>query len=130
MPSAQAPQLASVTDKPPSTGEWVSELKWDGYRLIVRIDNGKVHLFTRSGHDWTDRMPRLAARFLDLGVESAMIDGELVALRPDGRDNFHDLQRALSEGRDGVLYFYAFDLLHLNGQDLRRCGSRVRRHPR
>jgi bifunctional non-homologous end joining protein LigD len=62
----------------------------------------------------------MAARFLDLKVEGAMIGGELVALRPNGRDSFHNLQRALSEGRDGSLYFYAFDLLYLNGFDLRR----------
>ena len=66
-------------------------------------------------------MPRLAARFLELGVEQALIDGELVALRPNGTDSFHDLQRALSEGRDDALFFYAFDLLHLNGWDLRPC---------
>jgi bifunctional non-homologous end joining protein LigD len=65
-------------------------------------------------------MPRLAASFLDLGVERAHRRG-LVALRPNGTDSFHDLQRALSEGRDGALFFYAFDLLHLNGWDLRAC---------
>jgi bifunctional non-homologous end joining protein LigD len=121
LPSSQAPQLASNAEAIPKIGEWVSELKWDGYRLLVWIDRGKVRLATRNGHDWTNRMPRLAARFLDLGVERALIDGELVALRPNGTDSFHDLQRALSEGRDGALFFYAFDLLHLNGWDLRPC---------
>jgi bifunctional non-homologous end joining protein LigD len=72
---------------------------------LVWINRGKVRLVTRNGHDWTSRMPRLAARFLDLGVEQALIDGELVALRTDGTDSFHDLQRALSEGRNGALFF-------------------------
>jgi bifunctional non-homologous end joining protein LigD len=118
LPATQSPQLASVTDKPPTADGWISELKWDGYRLIVRIQDGQVRLLTRNGHNWTDRMPSLASRFLDLNVENAMIDGELVALKPDGRDSFHDLQCALSDGRDSSLYFYAFDLLHLNGLDL------------
>jgi bifunctional non-homologous end joining protein LigD len=121
LPSSQAPQLASNAEAIPKNGEWVSELKWDGYRLLVWTDRGKVRLATRNGHDWTNRMPRLAARFLELGVEQALIDGELVALRPNGTDSFHDLQRALSEGRDDALFFYAFDLLHLNGWDLRPC---------
>jgi bifunctional non-homologous end joining protein LigD len=57
-----------VTDKPPTSGNWISELKWDGYRLIIRIQHGEVRLLTRNGHDWTNRLPRLAARFLDLDV--------------------------------------------------------------
>jgi len=73
-------------------------------------------------------MPRLAARFAALGVETALLDGEMVALRPDGTSHFHDLQAALSAGADGSLFFYAFDLLHLNGWDLRACTLRDRKH--
>lgn len=119
LPVAQAPQLASVAEQPPAGEEWLSELKLDGYRLLVWIDRGQIRLVTRNGHDWTDRMPRLAKRFQALQVHTALIDGEMVALRTDGTSHFHDLQAALSEGKDGRLFFYAFDLLHMNGWDLR-----------
>jgi bifunctional non-homologous end joining protein LigD len=91
MPATLSPQLATVAKKLPALGEWVSELKWDCYRLMVWIDRGRVRLLTRNGHNWTDRMPRLAAHFIHLNVEQAVIDGELVALRRDGTDSFHDL---------------------------------------
>jgi ATP-dependent DNA ligase len=67
----------------PEDREWVWEIKWDGYRLLVWIDDGKVRLVTRSGHDWTNRMPRLAARFVDLGVERALIGCGRLAQAPD-----------------------------------------------
>jgi bifunctional non-homologous end joining protein LigD len=85
------------------------------------IDNGRVRLLTRRGLDWADRMPSVAAAFAKLNVTAAMIDGELVALRPDGISSCSDLQGALSAGDDSTLHFYAFDLLHLNGWDLRPC---------
>jgi bifunctional non-homologous end joining protein LigD len=119
MPATQAPQLASSAEAPPEGDEWLSELKLDGYRLLVFLHQGRVRLLTRNGHDWTDRMPLLAERFQSMRVEAALLDGELVSLRPDGTSSFHDLQSSLSDGRDGDLYFYAFDLLHLNGWDLR-----------
>ena len=119
LPTRQAPQLASAAEAPPDGSEWLSELKLDGYRLLVWLDHGKARLVTRNGHDWTPRMPILAGRFAALQADTALLDGELVALRPDGTTSFHDLQGALGDGRDGGLYFYAFDLLHLNGWDLR-----------
>ena len=127
LPAAQAPQLATAAEGPPGGSEWISELKLDGYRLLVWIDQGRVRLLTRNGHDWTQRMPQLTARFLTLGVSSALLDGELVALRPDGTPHFHDLQAALSAGKDGRLFYYAFDLIHLNGWDLRSCTLRDRK---
>jgi bifunctional non-homologous end joining protein LigD len=127
LPAAQAPQLATVADEPPAGAEWLSELKLDGYRLLVWIDQGRVRLVTRNGHDWTPRMPRLAARFATLGVKTALLDGELVALRQDGTPHFHDLQVALSAGKDERLFYYAFDLIHLDGWDLRACVLRNRK---
>ena len=119
LPVRQAPQLAAPADDPPAGPDWIAELKLDGYRLLVWIADGRARLVTRNGHDWTARMPVLAARFTALAVDTALLDGELVALRPDGTSGFHDLQAALSDGRDGTLHYYAFDLLHLNGWDLR-----------
>ena len=119
LPARQAPQLAAPANDPPAGPDWISELKLDGHRLLVWIAGGRARLVTRNGHDWTARMPVLAARFAALVVDTALLDGELVALRPDGTSSFHDLQAALSDGRDGTLHFYAFDLLHLNGWDLR-----------
>jgi bifunctional non-homologous end joining protein LigD len=95
--------------------------------MLVWLDHGRVRLVTRRGHDWTERLPRLAARFRQLDAGAALLDGEMVALRSDGTTHFHDLQAALSEGLDGHLFYIAFDLLHLDGWDLRRCALRDRK---
>jgi bifunctional non-homologous end joining protein LigD len=121
LPAAQAPQLASLVDSPPEEGGWISEVKFDGYRLIASIDGPKIRPLTRNGLDWTSRFPHIADALRTLGVGSAMLDGELVALRPDGVSNFADLKQALSDKRDDRLRYFAFDLLHLNGWDLRGC---------
>jgi bifunctional non-homologous end joining protein LigD len=121
LPDKQEPQLCAIAEDPPDGPGWVSEIKLDGYRLLASIEAGKVRLLTRNGHDWADRMPAVAAGIGKLDVAAAMLDGELVALRDDGVSSFPELQAALSEGRDERLHFYAFDLLHLNGWDLRPC---------
>lgn len=121
LPRAQTPQLCQLVTTPPRTGAYLSEIKFDGYRFIVAIDHGRVRLLTRKGLDWSARMPRIAKAFARLPVTTAMIDGELVSLRADGVSSFSDLQAALSAGADHWLHFYAFDLLHLNGWDLRPC---------
>ncbi len=122
LPERQAPQLCSPVEEPPEGAEWISEIKFDGYRLLASIEGGQVRLLTRNGHDWADRMPSLAATLSKLPVQAAMLDGELVALREDGVSSFPGLQAALKAGRDDRLFFYAFDLLHLDGWDLRTCG--------
>ena len=121
LPTDPAPQLAALAGEPPDGPEWISEVKFDGYRLLVRIEGGAVRLITRSGQDWTARLPGIASLFAGSGLRDALLDGELVALRPDGVSSFPDLQDALSRGRDGGLYLYLFDLLHLDGWDLRPC---------
>ncbi len=128
LPETQAPQLASVAEAPPETPGWISELKFDGYRLLAAVDHGKVRLLTRNGHDWANRLPAVAKAVGGLSVRTAMLDGELVALREEGTSSFPDLQAALSEGRDRSLFFYLFDLLHLNGWDLRTCKLLDRKH--
>ncbi|MBV9784073.1 MAG: DNA ligase D [Acidisphaera sp.] len=121
LPLRPEPQLCTIADEPPDGDDWVCEIKFDGYRLIAAIEDGKVRLLTRNGHDWTERMPALAAAVAQLGPRSAMVDGELVALREDGVSSFAGLQTALRAGRDDTLFFYVFDLLHLEGWDLRPC---------
>ena len=124
LPATQAPELASLAEDPPEGGAWLSEIKFDGYRLLVWLDRGRVRLRTRSGQDWTERLPALARAVAGLKLGTALLDGELVALRDDGTSSFPDLQAALSAGRDGRLFFYVFDLLHLDGWDLRPCALR------
>ena len=121
LPATQAPQLCQLVTSPPETSDWLSEIKLDGYRFIVSLNHGRVRLLTRKGLDWADRLPRVAKAFARLPVTTAMLDGELVALRPNGVSSFSDLQAALSAGTDRTLYFYVFDLLHLDGWDLRPC---------
>jgi bifunctional non-homologous end joining protein LigD len=117
--------LASLVDKVPVGDRWLHEIKWDGYRLIVRIDRGKVALLTRRGHDWTDRFPTIRDAAKALPLESALIDGEAV-VEVNGIPSFPALQAALG-AREGPGHkaaheavFYSFDLLHLDGADLSR----------
>jgi bifunctional non-homologous end joining protein LigD len=121
LPQRQAPQLASLAEEPPNGEGWVSEIKFDGYRLLCWIDHGKVRLVTRNGLDWTGRFPTVARELGRLDVDAALVDGELVALDKDGASSFPALQAALSAGKDDRLNLYLFDLLHLDGWDLRAC---------
>ena len=122
VPENQAPQLCKLTEAPPPAGQgWVSEIKFDGYRLLAHVQNGHPRLITRNGHDWTDRLLAVAAAVGQTKVQSAVLDGELVALCANGVSSFPDLQAVLSAGRDHKLFFYLFDLLELDGWDLRGC---------
>ena len=118
LPRAVEPQLATLVDAPPSGAAWIHEIKLDGYRIWARIEGGRARLLTRSGKDWTSRLTNVAEALAALRVESALLDGEVVALDAGGRSDFQRLQNALEHsGPD--LHFYAFDLLHLDGFDLR-----------
>jgi bifunctional non-homologous end joining protein LigD len=132
LPEKPAPQLAAVADSPPEGEGWLTEIKFDGYRVLACVDHGapperQVRLITRNGNDWTDRLPAVARAIGDLAVDAALVDGELVALDPDGISSFPALQAALSSGRDQTLVYYLFDLLHLDGWDLRQCALRDRK---
>ncbi len=118
IPEPPKAQLAAQADQAPDGPEWLHEIKYDGYRLLARIDRGAVRLFTRKGLDWTAKFPALADRLAALPAASAVIDGEIVALEPDGRSSFDALQDKIAKGRTESLFFYAFDLLHLDGWDL------------
>jgi bifunctional non-homologous end joining protein LigD len=119
LPKFIAPELALQATTPPSGTGWVHELKLDGYRLQARKDGDKVQLLTRTGLDWTHRMKTIASLVEDLPVETATLDGEVVVLAHDGKTSFADLQAAFQEGVKKPLSYFAFDLLHLNGHNLR-----------
>jgi bifunctional non-homologous end joining protein LigD len=120
LPSFIAPQLASEAPAPPVGAHWVHELKLDGYRIQAHIDkSGKVRLFTRSGLEWTHRMPLIVRELGRLKVENAILDGEVVVLDSDGQSSFAKLQAAFEDGASHPLTYYVFDLLHLNGHNLR-----------
>lgn len=103
------------------------EIKHDGYRFIVRRDGDAVRGFTRNGHDWIERVPAIAAALTRLRVRSATIDGEAVVCGPDGLADFDALRSALSSRRASQAFLYAFDLLELNGLDLRAEPWQTRR---
>src|SRR5262249_3871483 len=113
------PELATLVDRAPAGDDWVHELKFDGYRVLARVEAGAVRLFTRNGNDWTERMPELARAFEALDVESALFDGEIVVLDEHGVSDFQALQNSLNRQREAPLVYYAFDLLYLDGADLR-----------
>ncbi|USQ94520.1 DNA ligase D [Caulobacter sp. RL271] len=116
MPDFVPPQLCKLVDRPPGGGDWVHEIKFDGYRMQLRIEGGKVTLRTRTGLDWSKRFPDLVSEAEDL--PDSLIDGEVVALDESGSPTFSGLQAALSEEKTEELIFFAFDLLHERGEDL------------
>ena len=119
-PGFIGPALASLVARPPTGARWLHEIKFDGYRLQARIDEGRVALMTRSGHDWTEKFgDRMTAALRALPVESAVLDGELVVESATGASDFSALQSDLAEGRDDRFLLYLFDALHLDGFDLR-----------
>lgn len=111
------PQLATLDAEVPS-GDWLYEIKFDGYRILAQVDDGQVRLITRNGKDWTHRFPELAAALAKLPVKQAVLDGEVVALTADGISSFRELQEALSHGDTADLIYQAFDLLQLDHRDL------------
>ncbi|MEI2302122.1 DNA ligase D [Ensifer sp. MJa1] len=121
-PERIEPQLASPVAKPPGAplekAKWLHEIKFDGYRTMADISNGKVRLITRSGLDWTKRYSDLPEAFQKLPCREALIDGEIVVLDDKGISRFALLQDALSTGTDGKLVFYAFDIVYLDGWNL------------
>ena len=120
LPAFIAPQLASEAAVPPVGAHWVHELKLDGYRIQAHIDkSGKIRLFTRSGLEWTSRMPLIVRELGRLKVEGAVLDGEVVVLDADGQSSFAKLQAAFDEGASHPMTYFVFDLLHLNGHNLR-----------
>jgi len=121
LPGFIEPQLASLATRPPPGDAWVHEIKFDGYRLLARIDRGHVKLKTRTGLDWTSKFPSLKKALEALPVMTALLDGEVVVETERGTPDFGGLQADLSAGRSDRFRYYAFDLLHLDGTDLTRA---------
>ncbi|MBV9107840.1 MAG: DNA ligase D, partial [Gemmatimonadetes bacterium] len=119
MPKTLVPELATLVDDVPPGDDWVHEIKFDGYRLLAFIDKGKVRLLTRKENDWTERFSGLVPAFAAIPAKQAIVDGEAVILAPNGTTSFQMLQNVLNNGRQDELVFYAFDLLYLDGHDLR-----------
>ncbi len=134
VPAWIAPCLPTLVGTPPVGQEWQHELKWDGYRVSVILDDGRATIYTRNGHDWTHRFPGIAAAAAALPIHSAIFDGEAVVLDEAGRPSFAALQAALGTGGRGPgkreaaeACLYAFDLLFLDGLDLRAWSLANRR---
>ncbi|MEI9888410.1 MAG: non-homologous end-joining DNA ligase [Rhizomicrobium sp.] len=126
MPDFVAPQLAKLLAAPPTGAGWVHEVKFDGYRMQMRVESGRAKLRTRKGLDWTARFPEIAK---DGGaLPDCLIDGEICALNKDGAADFGALQLALSEHRTGALVFFVFDVLFADGTDLRKEGLAARKN--
>ena len=122
LPSAKArfiePMKAKLVEKPPTMGDWIYELKFDGIRLIGIKRGDKVSLLSRNENDLTKRFPEIVEAMKALPVRECVIDGEVVALDDEGRSSFQLLQAREMEGRKSPVYFYAFDLLELDGKSL------------
>ena len=118
LPAFVPPCLASLSDNPPDQGNWVHELKFDGYRIQARLDHAKATLLTRKGLDWTKKFSTLAKAIAKLPAKTALIDGELVVEGDDGISSFSLLQQDLKNDRHDRMKFYAFDLLHLDGTNV------------
>jgi bifunctional non-homologous end joining protein LigD len=118
-PGFIAPALASKVDKVPSGDRWLHEIKFDGYRVQLRIANDDIKVFTRRGNDWTKRFRKIAGDAYLINAGSAIIDGEVVVPAADGTTDFSVLQNEL-KGKSTRIVLVAFDLLYLNGRDLRK----------
>lgn len=126
VPEKLSPQLATLMDTPPA-GEWLYEIKFDGYRIMTRILDGDVRLITRNGHDWTERLPLQAKAIADLKLGDGWLDGEMVVLNEEGLPDFQALQNAFEIGRSKDIVYYLFDVPFLNGEDLRNKPVEERR---
>jgi bifunctional non-homologous end joining protein LigD len=114
------PCFPTVADTVPSGPQLVHEIKHDGFRFICRREGDRIRMFSRRGHDWTDRVPRIVDTFAKLPATSVTLDGEGVACCPDGVTDFELLRAALGRPAKREVFLYAFDLLELDGQDMRR----------
>jgi bifunctional non-homologous end joining protein LigD len=113
------PQLAQLVSKPPTGEDWAHEIKLDGYRTIVRLQKKKAIFYTRSGLDWSEKYESLQSSLSTIAVQSAVLDGEICVTDESGITSFQALQAVLGEPEPRSLTFYIFDLLELNGEDLR-----------
>ena len=127
LPRKLQPQLATLTKGAPDGEQWLHEIKFDGYRMLCRIDGEKVEFTSRNQQSWTGRLKHLAEAARRLPVRQALLDGEVVAMEPGGATDFQLLQNVFREGRVGELLYYAFDVLYLDGHDLTKAALEDRK---
>jgi bifunctional non-homologous end joining protein LigD len=119
LPGFIEPALASPIEKVPSGARWIHEIKFDGYRVQVHLANEAIKIFTRRGHDWTHRFKKVANDAWHIKAGSAIVDGEIVVPAADGSTDFSVLQNEL-KGKSTSIVLIAFDLMYLNGRDIRK----------
>jgi bifunctional non-homologous end joining protein LigD len=127
LPKELSPQLATLVSGVPASGDWLYEIKFDGYRLLTRFENGKPTLVTRRGNDWSSKMPRLLAELKTLGLQSSWLDGEIVVLKDGGIPDFNALQNAFDKRVETDITYFLFDLPFFEGYDLRAVELHHRR---
>ncbi|HTL36741.1 MAG TPA: non-homologous end-joining DNA ligase [Kofleriaceae bacterium] len=115
----KALQLAQLVDEAPEGDAWLHEQKFDGYRILATLDHGEVALLSRRFKDWTEQFPTVADAVSQLKAKRAVLDGEVAVLMPDGRTSFQALQNAFGR-RDANVVYFAFDLLELDGEDIKK----------
>jgi bifunctional non-homologous end joining protein LigD len=128
MPKTQSVELATLVEAAPPGDDWLHEIKFDGYRMLCRLKHGTAHFISRNNQDWTKKFPELARSAGTLSVTEAILDGEVVSLRPDGTSSFQALQNVFRTGKTAELIYYVFDILYLNGYDLRNAPLELRRN--
>ena len=127
LPAKLKPQLATLVSTPPAGNGWAVEPKFDGYRILARIEKGKPRFITRGGHDWTHKMRSLAAAVEELGVASAWLDGEIVVMNEQGVPDFNALQNAIDNRTNEDIVYFVFDAPYFDGRDLRQVPLSSRR---
>src|SRR3954452_8573107 len=113
------PEIPTLAPEPPSGDGWIHEIKHDGYRTLIVIDQGNVRAFSRHGRDWTGPYKRVVDACTRLACKAALIDGEIIVQDENGISDFDALRSAIHKAPHRIVFF-AFDLLHLDGQDLRQ----------
>ncbi len=128
LPDSLSPELATLVDKPPSTPEdWIFEIKFDGYRMLARVEGKEIRLFTRNGNDWTSKLGALQKNLLAAKLPDGWYDGEIVVHDEKGRPNFGLLQLAFDGSETADIVYFVFDVPYLNGYDLREVPLEARR---
>lgn len=127
LPSLISPQLATLVKEPPSGDEWLHELKFDGYRMLCRIDRGRVSFWSRNGKDWTEKFLNVVEAVKSLKLTTAILDGEVVIVDAQGRSSFQKLQRAMGKATTSGFAYEIFDLIYLDGFNLTRTPLKHRK---
>lgn len=118
LPGFIPPQLATLVKEPPSGDEWLHELKFDGHRMLCRIDRGRLTVWSRNGKDWTEKFQNVVEAVKSLKATSAILDGEILIVDAQGRSSFQKLQRAMGKSVTSGFADEVYDLIYLDGFNL------------